>query len=93
MLWGIKYYNDWLMQSGPDGFVQSELLFRKDKSFTFEKGWAFPHRIYFNGDICVMPPPDEYPYLPNATASEFISLIHLLKILMVSLLLVFFSSP
>ncbi|KAI3974095.1 hypothetical protein MKX01_029302 [Papaver californicum] len=41
MLWGIKSYNDLLMQAGPMGNVQSELLFKKDKaSFTFDKGWA-----------------------------------------------------
>ncbi|CAL9779838.1 unnamed protein product [Musa acuminata subsp. burmannicoides] len=67
MLWGVKYYNDFLMEAGPYGNVQSELLFRKDPStFTFEKGWAFPRRVYFNGDNCVMPPPDSYPWLPNA---------------------------
>ncbi|XP_020106674.1 COBRA-like protein 1 [Ananas comosus] len=73
MLWGIKYYNDLLMVAGPYGNVQSELLFRKDFStFTFQKGWAFPRRVYFNGDSCVMPPPDSYPWLPN-TASKSIS--------------------
>lgn len=67
MLWGIKYYNDLLMHAGPVGNVQSEILFRKDTStFTFEKGWAFPRRVYFNGDHCVMPPPDAYPWLPNS---------------------------
>lgn len=67
MLWGVKYYNDLLMEAGPSGNVQSEMLFRKDEStFTFEKGWAFPRRIYFNGDNCVMPPPDAYPWLPNS---------------------------
>ncbi|KAI7746148.1 hypothetical protein M8C21_032057, partial [Ambrosia artemisiifolia] len=69
MLWGVKFYNDFLNQAGPMGNVQSELLFRKDKStFTFEKGWAFPRRVYFNGDNCVMPPPDAYPHLPNASS-------------------------
>ncbi|CAK9164441.1 unnamed protein product [Ilex paraguariensis] len=71
MLWGIKFYNDVLMQAGPLGLgnVQLELLFRKDKStFTFEKGWAFPRRIYFNGDNCGMPPPDAYPYLPKTSS-------------------------
>ncbi|XVE58701.1 hypothetical protein DITRI_Ditri04bG0190000 [Diplodiscus trichospermus] len=64
MLWGIKFYNDLLSQAGPLGNVQSELLFRKDKATsTFEKGWAFPRRIYFNGDNCVMPPPDAYPWI------------------------------
>lgn len=73
MLWGVKYYNDLLMEAGPYGNVQSELLFKKDPStFTFEKGWAFPRRIYFNGDNCVMPPPDSYPWLPNA-ASQLMS--------------------
>lgn len=84
MLWGIKYYNDMLMEAGPYGFVQSELLFRKDKEFTFDKGWAFPRRIYFNGDSCVMPPPDEYPFLPNDAAQNIISL---LKTALVSLIL------
>ncbi|KAL9231527.1 hypothetical protein vseg_006748 [Gypsophila vaccaria] len=69
MLWGEKFYNDLLMQAGPLGNAQSELLFQKDKTtFTFEKGWAFPRRVYFNGDNCVMPPPDAYPWLPNASS-------------------------
>jgi hypothetical protein len=76
MLWGVKFYNDFLSQAGPLGNVQSELLFRKDKStFTFEKGWAFPRRIYFNGDNCVMPPPDAYPWLPNDSSRPVISLL------------------
>ncbi|XP_051121025.1 protein COBRA-like [Andrographis paniculata] len=67
ILWGVKFYNDLLMHAGPQGNVQSELLFRKEKSsFTLDKGWAFPRRIYFNGDNCVMPPPDSYPYLPSS---------------------------
>ncbi|KAF7822382.1 protein COBRA-like [Senna tora] len=79
MLWGIKFYNDLLTQAGPYGNVQSELLFRKDKSsFTFNKGWAFPRRIYFNGDNCVMPPPDAYPWLPNSGSRQEISLLALL---------------
>ncbi|GLU10913.1 hypothetical protein SLE2022_276900 [Rubroshorea leprosula] len=73
MLWGVKFYNDLLMQAGPAGNVQSELLFQKDKStFTFEKGWAFPRRVYFNGDNCVMPPPDAYPWLPNVSSRQLI---------------------
>ncbi|CAK7357244.1 unnamed protein product [Dovyalis caffra] len=63
MLWGIKSYDDVLMQAGRSGNVQLELLFRKDKAptFTSQKGWAFPRRIYFNGDNCIMPSPDAYP--------------------------------
>ena len=76
MLWGIKYYNDLLMTAGPDGNVQSELLFRKEPStFTFQKGWAFPRRVYFNGDNCVMPPPDAYPWLPNASPRQSASVL------------------
>jgi hypothetical protein len=65
MFWGVKSYNDVLMQDGKLGMVQSELLLRKDsRTFTFEKGWAFPRRVYFNGDNCVMPSPEDYPSLP-----------------------------
>ncbi|KAL3844585.1 hypothetical protein ACJIZ3_001988 [Penstemon smallii] len=86
MLWGVKFYNDLLSQAGPLGNVQSELLFRKDKStFTFEKGWAFPRRIYFNGDNCVMPPPDAYPFLPSSSLRQNISLLMLLITLFLSL--------
>lgn len=84
MLWGIKFYNDLLMQAGHMGNVQSELLFRKDlATFTFEKGWAFPRRIYFNGDNCVMPPPEAYPWLPNSGSLWFVSP---LKLILTSLL-------
>ncbi|KAF8709797.1 hypothetical protein HU200_029508 [Digitaria exilis] len=68
MFWGVKFYNDLLMQAGKLGNVQSELLLRKDsQTFTFDKGWAFPRRVYFNGDNCVMPSPENYPWLPNAS--------------------------
>lgn len=85
MLWGIKFYNDFLSEAGSNGNVQSELLFRKDAStFTFEKGWAFPRRIYFNGDNCVMPPPDAYPWLPNASSRPVISLLRSAIIILAS---------
>lgn len=88
MLWGVKFYNDLLTRAGPYGNVQSELLFRKDKStFTFDKGWAFPRRIYFNGDNCVMPPPDSYPYLPNGNIKFSISILHLVAATLASMLL------
>ncbi|XP_074272221.1 COBRA-like protein 1 [Silene latifolia] len=90
MLWGVKFYNDLLMQAGPYGNVQSELLFRKDMStFTFEKGWAFPRRIYFNGDNCVMPPPDQYPWLPNISSRLKFSLLTISSTLVLALTLVF----
>ncbi|XP_021286712.1 COBRA-like protein 4 [Herrania umbratica] len=74
MFYGLKYYNDILMESGPDGNVQSELILQKDmNAFTFKQGWAFPRKIYFNGDECMMPPPDAYPYLPNSANSDLIA--------------------
>lgn len=89
ILYGVQFYNDLLSEAGPLGNVQSELLFRKDKStFTFEKGWAFPRRIYFNGDNCVMPPPDTYPWLPNSSPRHGLAnLIHFTPILAYILLL------
>lgn len=87
MLWGIKFYNDLLMQAGPYGNVQSELLFTKDPSFTFDKGWAFPRRVYFNGDDCVMPPPDSYPSVPNASSHLYSSLLTLTVTLLTTLAL------
>ena len=67
LFYGMKFFNDQLMEAGPYGNVQSEVLMRKDDSaFTFSQGWAFPRKIYFNGDECRMPSPDSYPYLPNS---------------------------
>lgn len=86
MLWGVKFYNDFLSEAGPYGNVQSELLFQKDTStFTFDKGWAFPRRIYFNGDNCVMPPPDAYPWLPNASSRQIVSLLRMAITILASL--------
>ncbi|XVF11757.1 hypothetical protein REPUB_Repub08aG0055400 [Reevesia pubescens] len=66
MFYGMKYYNDLLMEAGPQGSVQSEVLLRKNKNtFTFKHGWAFPRKVYFNGDECLLPP-DTYPSLPNS---------------------------
>jgi hypothetical protein len=76
MFYGLKFYNDLLMEAGPFGNVQSEVLMRKDaRTFTFSQGWAFPRKIYFNGDECKMPPPDSYPYLPNAAPAVASQLI------------------
>ncbi|OWM65215.1 hypothetical protein CDL15_Pgr008804 [Punica granatum] len=92
MLWGLKYYNDLLMEAGPSGNVQSELLFRKDEStFTLDKGWAFPRRIYFNGDNCVMPPPDSYPWLPSSSPRAGFSLPTSATVIMLSILLLWAS--
>ncbi|KAK4777623.1 hypothetical protein SAY87_017810 [Trapa incisa] len=78
MFWGIKYYNDMLLQSGEEGNVQTEILMSKEPSvFTFREGWAFPRKISFNGDECVMPPPDDYPRLPNAAMARKQSILSL----------------
>ncbi|KAH7575784.1 hypothetical protein JRO89_XS02G0219300 [Xanthoceras sorbifolium] len=70
MLWGVQYYNDMLLQAGKNGNAQTEMLLHKDPgTFTFKEGWAFPRRIMFNGDECVMPPPDDYPTLPNTAST------------------------
>ncbi|CAN6229043.1 unnamed protein product [Urochloa humidicola] len=66
MFWGIKFYNEMLLQ---DGNVQTEMILEKHEGeFTFSGGWAFPRRIYFDGHECVMPPADQYPTLPNGAS-------------------------
>lgn len=69
MFWGIKFYNDLLIHAGPEGNVQSEILFRKGADFTLSNGWPFPKHIYFNGDICVLPAPQDFPSLPSLAPS------------------------
>lgn len=74
MFYGFKFYNDLLMEAGLNGFVQSELILKKDmNTFTLKEGWAFPRRVYFNGDECIMPPPDSYPFLPNSAYANLIA--------------------
>jgi hypothetical protein len=34
--------------------------------------------VYFNGDNCVMPPPDAYPWLPNTGSARHISSLTLI---------------
>ncbi|KAL9433404.1 hypothetical protein AB3S75_028270 [Citrus x aurantiifolia] len=87
MFYGMKFYNDLLMEAGPQGNVQSELLLQKNKdTFTFKQGWAFPRKVYFNGDECMLPPPDTYPFLPNsANANPITSLTMAASVLLVVL--------
>lgn len=66
LLWGIEYYNTELLNADGDqlGSVTTEILLNKDAdSFTLSNGWAFPQRIYFNGENCEMAP----RHFPNAT--------------------------
>ncbi|XP_057428485.1 COBRA-like protein 1 isoform X2 [Lotus japonicus] len=88
MFWGLQYYNDMLLAHGDNGNVQTELLLHKDQGdFTFRGGWAFPRKISFDGDACVMPLPDEYPRLPNtasiAATRPFIVFISVLLLLVI----------
>ncbi|RAL39554.1 hypothetical protein DM860_003087 [Cuscuta australis] len=67
VFYGIQHYNDVLLQQGKSGNVQTELLLNKDRTmFTFREGWAFPRRVSFNGEDCVLPQPDDYPGLPDS---------------------------
>nr|GEY91038.1 COBRA-like protein 4 [Tanacetum cinerariifolium] len=68
MFYGVKKHeNDLLLDAGSNGSVHSEIILKKDrKMFTLKHGWAFPRRIYFNGDECIMPLPVSYPSLPNS---------------------------
>ncbi|XP_025696821.1 COBRA-like protein 4 isoform X1 [Arachis hypogaea] len=86
MFYGMKFYNDLLMEAGPSGNVQSEVLLRKDQdTFTFKQGWAFPRKVYFNGEECMLPPPDTYPFLPNAAPVKLLNLTSLIFFLILLL--------
>lgn len=81
MFYGMKFYNDLLMEAGSNGNVQSEVLLRKDQNtFTLKQGWAFPRKVYFNGDECRLPPPDAYPSLPNSVGLNSVSYLMVVAI-------------
>ncbi|KAK0586802.1 hypothetical protein LWI29_012566 [Acer saccharum] len=87
MFYGLKFFNDVLMEAGPSGNIQSELILEKDiDTFTFKEGWAFPRNIYFNGDECKMPLPEDYPFLPNSAHSNQIASLTLAAFLLLTLL-------
>ncbi|KVH92629.1 Glycosyl-phosphatidyl inositol-anchored, plant [Cynara cardunculus var. scolymus] len=87
MFYGMKFFNDLLMEAGPKGNVQSEVLLQKDQNtFTFKQGWAFPRKVYFNGDECILPPPESYPFLPNSAHKTLFGPLTLLVSLFVFLL-------
>ncbi|XP_052192059.1 COBRA-like protein 1 [Diospyros lotus] len=73
LFWGIDYYNTELLnaQENQVGSVTTEILLKKDpKTFTLRNGWAFPRRIYVNGENCQMSLPDSFPMLPNGSSSH-----------------------
>lgn len=77
------------MEAGPDGNIQTELILKKDNTFTFDKGWAFPRKVYFNGDECMMPLPEDYPHLPNSAPENVIGLSFLISAFLLLELLAF----
>lgn len=90
MFYGMKFFNDQLMEAGPFGNVQSEVLLQKDKNtFTLKQGWAFPRRVYFNGDECELPPPDAYPYLPNSAQQNLFAVSTLISSLFFLLIVIY----
>ncbi|XP_070052969.1 COBRA-like protein 1 [Nicotiana tomentosiformis] len=73
LFWGLDFYNDALLQAEEKqvGSVMTEILLLKDmNSFTLSNGWAFPRRVYFNGENCEMPLPDTFPMLPNGCSKK-----------------------
>ncbi|GMI95228.1 COBRA-LIKE4, IRREGULAR XYLEM 6 [Hibiscus trionum] len=67
VFYGVKDGNEVLMGARNGGNVHSEMILGKDeKEFTLDGGWVFPRKVYFNGDECLMPPPDSYPFLPES---------------------------
>lgn len=75
------------MEAGPFGNLQSEVLLQKDQNtFSLKQGWAFPRKVYFNGDECMLPPPDTYPFLPNSARQNifgFSTVIYSIIILLI----------
>ncbi|KAI4367706.1 hypothetical protein MLD38_023415 [Melastoma candidum] len=68
LFWGIDNYNSELQQAEKDrlGSVATDIILQKNRdAFTLKDGWAFPRKIYFNGEDCQMPLPDQFPTLPN----------------------------
>lgn len=65
MFYGVEELdNDHLLEAAS---VHSEMILQKNRTtFSLNRGWAFPHKVYFNGDECIMPLPVSYPSLPNS---------------------------
>ena len=90
LFWGLKYYNQELLNADEKqvGSVSTELILEKDlDSFTLSNGWAFPRRIYFNGENCEMPPPDNFPMLPNGSSNSMQKSSHYLVLTLIFLAL------
>ncbi|KAK8972218.1 hypothetical protein V6N11_024303 [Hibiscus sabdariffa] len=69
VLYGLKDGSELLMGARNGGNVHSEMILGKDeKEFRLDGGWGFPRKAYFNGDECLMPSPDSYPFLPKLSS-------------------------
>jgi hypothetical protein len=62
MFWGVKYYNEDLLPAGPEGSVQSDLLFAEECGFSLG---AMAGR-FRTGDVCVLPSPQDLPSFPSS---------------------------
>ncbi|KAM7470898.1 hypothetical protein LguiA_009081 [Lonicera macranthoides] len=88
LYWGSVNYNSELLQADEkqEGSVTTEILLGKDSNeFTFSNGWAFPRRIYFNGENCEMPLPDNFPMLPNGSSLQKPTNPHFLLVFLIYL--------
>ena len=70
LFWGITSIPSCCRLMGIKSVHWTQILLNKDTdSFTLSNGWAFPWRIYFDGENCEMPLPDTFPELPNGISS------------------------
>ncbi|KAI3513330.1 hypothetical protein L1887_20660 [Cichorium endivia] len=85
MFYGVeKLENAGLLEAGSNASVHSEIILQKNRTtFSLNHGWAFPHKVYFDGDECIMPLPVSYPSLPNSVlpASDIPRLVIIIQIL------------
>jgi hypothetical protein len=59
------------MKSERVDMSKPEFFFKRTrKPSQFGQGWAFPRRVLFNGDECMMPRPDSYPFLPSSSPAK-----------------------
>ncbi|KAK1402718.1 COBRA-like protein 1 [Heracleum sosnowskyi] len=73
LFWGLDHYNSDILTADETqvGSVTTDIILEKDiKSFTLSNGWAFPRKIYINGENCEMALPDTFPMLPNGSSKQ-----------------------
>lgn len=73
LFWGLEHYNSDILTADETqvGSVTTDIILEKDmKAFTLSNGWAFPRKIYINGENCEMALPDTFPRLPNGSSKQ-----------------------